>query len=226
MRLLFIITLMICSNAFAQSKKELRLELEKANQKADSLNKVLIVTALSNQKKTDSLQLIIDDTQKRLNAQYQFTEKQEESINNCTSYNLELRLEIGRLKESLRQPQKKSNTQTNKVPTSPFSSGRGGLVSDYGKAVGFGGDGSDKRTRLSEANISAIQSTETGFIVLLLTIDADGKVIETTVNNEVTTIKNESTIQQVIACVERDVTYEIAINAKPMKVKYFIKIEL
>ena len=106
MRLLFIFTLMICSNAFAQSKKELRLELEKANQKADSLNKVLIVTALSNQKKTDSLQLIIDDTRKRLNAQDQFTEKQEESINNCTSYNLELRLENERLKESLRQPQK------------------------------------------------------------------------------------------------------------------------
>ena len=107
----------------------------------------------------------------------------------------------------------------------PFS-GRGGRVSDYGKAVGFGGDGNDKRTRLSEANISAIQSTEKGLIVLLLTIDADGKVIETTVNNEVTTIKNEATIQQVIACVERDVKYEIAINAKPMKVKYFIKIEL
>jgi len=233
MRILFIFTLMICSNAFAQSKKELRLELEKANLKADSMNKALIASALSNQKKTDSLQLIIDDTQKRLNAQCQFTHKQEESINKCTSRNLELRLENERLRESLSQPQSKSKTQSNKELTSPFSV-RGGRVSEHGKAYGLGNDEGgigrgepyNSRSRLSEANISTIQSTEKGLIALLLTIDAEGKVIQTTVNEELTTIKNKDIIQQVIACVERDVKYEISVNAQPIKVNYFVKILL
>jgi hypothetical protein len=233
MRALFIFTLFICGCTFAQSKKELRLQLEKANQKTDSLNRALAETKNNFQKKTDSLQLVIDETQKRLNAQYQFTKTQEESIHKCTSRNASLRSENEQLKESLRQTQSKSTTKTKNEATNPFSSG-GGKGNGNGNAYGIGNDNneggkgtgpSNNRKRLTDANVSSINSTEKGTITLLLTIDSEGNVTQTEVYKEQTTISNQTILNQVSACVKQDVKYQIDANSEQMKVKYKVMID-
>jgi regulator of replication initiation timing len=230
--LIFIISLSTFS-CWSQSKKELRLELQKANEKTDSLNKVLEAAKNSFQKQTDSLQLVIDDTQKRLNAQYQFTKTQEESINKCTSRNASLRSENEQLRESLRQTQSKSTTKTKKEATNPFSSGQGGRGNDSGTAYGIGNDNGEggkgtgpgnHRNRLTEANVSSINSTEKGIITLMLTIDSEGNVIHTEVYKEQTTISNQAIIEQVKTCVKRDVKYQSAEHSNQQKVKYRVNI--
>ncbi len=126
MRLLFLLLIVLGGNVFGQSKKELRIALERSTAKIDSLQSILNSERLVSQQKSDSLQAIIDNTQKRLNAQYQLAKTQDESIAKCTSRNYELRMENQRLKEALSNPKNTSMNKVSKNQSSPFSSGSGG----------------------------------------------------------------------------------------------------
>jgi regulator of replication initiation timing len=224
MRLLFVFVMVLGGNVLGQSKKDLRLELDKANSKVDSLSKALAETKNNFQKKSDSLQLVIDETQKRLNAQYQFTKTQEESITKCTNRNASLRSENEQLKETLRQTQGKPTTKTKKEATTPFSSGSGngntyGTGNDNNEGRNGLGPGNTNRKRLTNVDVSSINSTEKGSITLLLTIDSDGNVIQTSIYKEQSTITNQAILDQVSACVKRDVKYQKAVNAAPMNAR-------
>lgn len=214
MRTLFIFTLIICGSTFAQSKKELRMQLEKANQMSDSLNKALTETKNNFQKKSDSLQLVIDETQKRLNAQYQFTKTQEESITKCTNRNASLRSENEQLKESLRQTQSKTSTKTKKQAADPFFSGQGGrgngnaysLGNDNGEGGSGLGPGSNlemrettkRRVLIVKPDFSEIKVQTSCKIVFTFSISPEGKIVSQPIcNKSVSTTKDETLIKKV-----------------------------
>ncbi|MCC6703097.1 MAG: hypothetical protein IT221_16320 [Fluviicola sp.] len=233
MRALFIFTLFVCGCSFAQSKKELRLQLEKANQKTDSLNRALAETKNNFQKKSDSLQVVIDETQKRLNAQYQFSKTQEESITKCTSRNASLRSENEQLKESLRQTQNKSTTKTKKEATDPFSSGGGkgngntyGIGNDNGEGGSGTGPGSSLKKRESiksrvlivKPDFSEIKVQTSCKIVFTIYISPEGKIVSQPIcNKTLSTTKDEALIKKVADKLMLDAQYnksDASVNEK------------
>lgn len=141
MRLLFLLMLILGGNVFGQSKKELRIALEKSTVKIDSLQSILTSERLASQQESDSLQAVIDDTQKRLNAQYLLTKKQDESIAKCTSRNYELRMENQRLKEAASNPKNPSSNKVSKNGSNPFLSGSGNGGGGNGSPFQLGEDG-------------------------------------------------------------------------------------
>lgn len=232
--LIFIISLSTFS-CWSQSKKELRLELQKANEKTDSLNKVLEAAKNSFQKRTDSLQLVIDETQKRLNAQYQFTKTQEESINKCTSRNASLRSENEQLRESLRQTQNKPSTKTKKEATDPFSSGGGkgnGNVNAYGigNDNGEGGSGIGpgnnlkkresikRRVLIAKPDFSEIKVQTNCKIVFTFLINPEGKIVSQPMcDKSLSTTNDEALIKKVADKLMLDAQYnksDTSVNEK------------
>lgn len=141
MRLLFLLMLILGGNVFGQSKKELRIALEKSTVKIDSLQSILTSERLASQQKSDSLQAVIDDTQKRLNEQYLLTKTQDESIAKCTSRNYELRKENQRLKEAASNPKNPSSSKVSKNGSNPFLSGSGYGGGGNGSPFQLGEDG-------------------------------------------------------------------------------------
>lgn len=219
--LLIGISLLIASQSFAQSKKEqiailteqvAKYELENRDLKGklstcESELRVVKKTAQYSLKQIELLNARITELQDYLKNKE--TEKPSEDMGPS----------IG--------PKKPKNTQkSNDNPFGSFgSSGNGPGNGDGPGTLGTGSAEPSLRQQLNAPAFNHFEVKENCTIGLLLTIDADGKVVSAQNNKEKTTTTDQVLINKVITEVKRQVRYNKAPGATLAKVLLTIHLE-
>ena len=220
--------LVISFSAFAQSKKELRSEIDLLKSQQAQINLAHQIQLKELTTKIDSLSIVIS------------LQNNQHQLDNTSI--VRLREELNMTKDSLtrvinRLPAKQTtkkevNTNVSTPQKSeidnpemnPFGSGGSGR-GNYGSGTGNGtGPATTGRTRLNNVSIEHLENEQDATIYFKLTIDANGNVLSASVMSKTTTT-DQQLINQVKAAVIEQVKFSKSPGSAPISIFYTVKID-
>lgn len=220
--------LVISFSAFAQSKKELRSEIDLLKSQQAQINLAHQIQLKELTTKIDSLSIVIT------------LQNNQHQLDNTSI--VRLREELNKTKDSLtrvtnRLPAKQATKKEVKTNVStpqkseidnpemnPFGSGGSGR-GNYGSGTGNGtGPATTGRTRLNNVSIDHLENEQDATIYFKLAIDANGNVLSASVMSKTTTT-DQQLINQVKAAVIEQVKFSTSPGSAPISIFYTVKID-
>lgn len=220
--------LVISFSAFAQSKKELRseidllksqqaqinlahqIQLKELTTKIDSLS--IVITLQNNQHQLDNTSIV------RLREELNMTKDSLTLVTNRLPAKQATKKEV---KTNVSTPQK---SEIDNPEMNPFGSGGSGR-GNYGSGTGNGtGPATTGRTRLNNVSIDHLENEQDATIYFKLTIDANGNELSASVMSKTTTT-DQQLINQVKEAVIEQVKFSKSPGSAPISVFYTVKID-
>lgn len=220
--------LVISFSAFAQSKKELRseidllksqqaqinlahqIQLKELTTKIDSLS--IVITLQNNQHQLDNTSIV------RLREELNMTKDSLTLVTNRLPAKQATKKEVN---TNVSTPQK---SEIDNPEMNPFGSGGSGR-GNYGSGTGNGtGPATTGRTRLNNVSIDHLENEQDATIYFKLTIDANGNVLSASVMSKTTTT-DQQLINQVKEAVIEQVKFSKSPGSAPISMFYTVKID-